>query len=280
MTSWKIGRFFGIDVYIHWSFWLLPVLVLFSQGGLGDLGTAAFLLSILAAGFGCVVLHEYGHALAARAFGIGTRDITLYPIGGVARLESMGRKPWQEFWIALAGPAVNVVLILLLASVLTAAFLADPAGVPESLGVHFLSLLLALNIGMVVFNLLPAFPLDGGRVLRSLLSLGLGKLRATRLAARVGAVLAWLIALGGALFLGNPTLLVIGLFVFLAGQQELQEVEREEQRRQAEPFLLRPAYLPSEEPPPWLRPKVAVFVWNPHTGLWTPENRDQFPLGY
>ncbi len=274
MTSWKIGRFFGIDLYIHWSFWLLPILVLWTQGGLADGEAAVFLLGILAAAFGCVVLHEYGHALAARAFGIGTRDITLYPIGGVARLESLGRKPWQEFWIALAGPAVNVGIVLVLASLMVSAILIGAPGEADNVGLTFLQAVLAINVGMVVFNLLPAFPLDGGRVLRALLAMGLGKLRATQVAARLGAVLAGIIAVGGLLFLGSPTLLIIGLFLFLAGQQELRAVEMEGQLRPAEPFLWQPADHWPAQPPSWLRPRLTVFVWNPHTGLWTRETPD------
>lgn len=275
MTSWKIGRFFGIDLYIHWSFWLLPFLVLWTQGGLGDGEAAVFWLGILAAAFGCVVMHEYGHALAARAFGIGTRDITLYPIGGVARLENLGRKPWQEFWIALAGPAVNVVIVLVLASLMVSAVLVGASPEANNVGLAFLQAVLAINIGMVVFNLLPAFPLDGGRVLRALLAMGLGKLRATQMAARLGAVLAVVIAVGGLLFLGSPTLLIIGLFLFLAGQQELRAMEMEGQLRPGEPFLWQSAgHWAAQQPPPWLQPRLTVFVWNPHTGLWTRETPD------
>src|SRR3954453_13010971 len=109
--SLKLGKFFGIDLYVHGTFWLLPFLVLFGgvAGGSGIVGVAEE-LAFLFALFGCVVLHEIGHALAARAYGIGTRDITLYPIGGVASLERMPEKPMQEVAVALAGPLVNVVI--------------------------------------------------------------------------------------------------------------------------------------------------------------------------
>src|SRR6202035_39337 len=112
--SIKIGRFFGINLFIHWTFWLLPLWVVYTHAAEPNSGPLAFLLALLGALFGCVVLHEYGHALAARFFGIATRDVTLYPIGGVARLERMSEKPWEEFWIAVAGPAVNVVIAGLL----------------------------------------------------------------------------------------------------------------------------------------------------------------------
>src|SRR5437870_5818096 len=109
LPSWKIGKAFGIDLYIHWTFWLLPAWVALQSVGSTGL-SLALSLSVLAAAFGCVVLHELGHALTARRFGIGTRDITLYPIGGVAMLENMPEKPLQEFCIAVAGPLVNVVI--------------------------------------------------------------------------------------------------------------------------------------------------------------------------
>ena len=117
MRAWKVGRLFGIDIFIHWTFLLLPLSVIISERGAGEtpLGTVG-VLAVLFAIFGCVVLHELGHALTARLFGIGTRDITLYPIGGVARMERMSEKPWEEFWIAVGGPAVNVVIALLFAA--------------------------------------------------------------------------------------------------------------------------------------------------------------------
>src|SRR5262245_15173673 len=113
LRSWKIGSAFGIGVYIHPSFWLLPLLtVLYARSG--GPGLMVLALALLGAVMGCVILHEFGHALAARAFGIRTRDITLYPIGGVARLERLSDRPLEELLIALAGPAVNVVIAALL----------------------------------------------------------------------------------------------------------------------------------------------------------------------
>src|SRR5262245_26791391 len=111
--SWKIGSAFGIGIYVHVTFLLLPLYVLIENGMQGGMAVVAFSMALLASLFGCVVLHELGHALMARHFGIGTRDITLYPIGGVARLEGLGKSPLQELCIALAGPAVNVVIAAL-----------------------------------------------------------------------------------------------------------------------------------------------------------------------
>src|SRR5262249_28708322 len=189
VPSWRIGRAFGIDLYIHWTFWLLPAWLALS-GVLGTGRDLALGLAVLAAVFGCVLLHELGHALTARHFGIGTRDITLYPIGGVARLEGMSERPAHELWIALAGPAVNLAIAVLLTSALCIVTLFDPTLVTGSLAGLFLLRLLGVNVTLVLFNLLPAFPMDGGRVLRALLAMGLGHLRATRAAAAVGAVMA------------------------------------------------------------------------------------------
>src|SRR5262245_12090459 len=118
--SWRIGRAFGIGVYIHATFWILPLIVLFQSWSAGGAPAAVFSLAVLGAAMACVILHEFGHALMARHFGIRTRDITLYPIGGVARLERLSEKPVEELLIALAGPAVNVVIAILLAGVLAA----------------------------------------------------------------------------------------------------------------------------------------------------------------
>ncbi|TWU56373.1 site-2 protease family protein [Rubripirellula reticaptiva] len=114
-NSWHLGRFAGIDVRIHWTFLLVPIWIYFSSmaAGSGAVAATVAVLFVLAI-FGCVVLHEYGHSLTARRFGIGTRDITLLPIGGVASLQRMPRNPWQELAISVAGPAVNVVIATVL----------------------------------------------------------------------------------------------------------------------------------------------------------------------
>ena len=203
MRSWKIGRAFGIGIYVHWTFLLLLGFVAY-QGWGDDEGSgplhAAVMLVLL---FTCVVLHELGHAQMARRFGVGTRDITLYPIGGVARLERMPEKPWEELCIAVAGPAVNVVIaaILLIPLVLT---VGGPAGVTAELfqfarGSYLIDLLQA-NIFLVLFNMLPAFPMDGGRVLRALLVIPFGRLKATRIAATIGVIFAFLFALSAVYF--------------------------------------------------------------------------------
>jgi Zn-dependent protease len=215
-SSWKLGRAFGIPLYIHWTFWLLPLWVVLMSRQLGAT-ELALNLAVLAAAFGCVLLHELGHALTARVYGIGTRSITLYPIGGVARLERLAEKPAQELWITLAGPAVNLAIATVLAAGLLVLGAFDVNLVTGTLAGVFLLKLLFVNVFMVVFNLLPAFPMDGGRVLRALLAMGLGQLRATRIAVIVGVVVAALLGIGGYWYWHNPFLLAIALFVFVAG---------------------------------------------------------------
>jgi Zn-dependent protease len=234
LRSWKIGRAFGIPLYIHSTFLLLPAWVLYQSIG-ENWAIKGLMLAALLLMFGCVVLHELGHALMARYFGIGTRDISLYPIGGVARLERMSEEPVQEIAIALAGPAVNVAIAALLTLVLVALYWAGvlthgpvddtgQVGPLPPLGV-FVVWLLAANIFMILFNLIPAFPTDGGRVLRALLALGWGQLRATEVATRVGVFMAVPIALLSFLF-HSPIPVVIALFLVLAGQMELAGLRR------------------------------------------------------
>jgi Zn-dependent protease len=273
-SSWKLGKAFGIPLYIHWTFWLLPLWVVLATGHLGG-AEMALNLAVLAAAFGCVLLHELGHALTARHYGIPTRDITLYPIGGVARLERLADKPVQELWITVAGPAVNLAIAVGLTVVLSLLSLFDPGLVFGSLAGLFLFRLLAVNVVMVVFNLLPAFPMDGGRVLRALLAMGLGNLRATRIAVNVGLVMAALLGIGGTLWLGNPFLLVIALFVFMAGQAELQGAYvREHQRRleAAEAAAVRPA-AEAAVPLFYLQPQVTVYTWDHENGRWVRDGR-------
>jgi Zn-dependent protease len=287
-SSWKVGRPFGIPFYIHTTFWLLPLWVVLVSGDLNPV-EIGLNLGVLAAAFGCVLLHELGHALTARHYGIGTRDITLYPIGGVARLERPVDKPLQELWITVAGPAVNFVIAVLLTVVLAGIAMLDPELVFGSLGGVFLIKLLVVNVFMVVFNLLPAFPMDGGRVLRSLLAMFLGNLQATRIAVTVGVITAALVGIGGTVWLGNPWLMVIALFVFLAGQAELQMAYvRERQRRVEEleqplPVLpvrrVRPVSEPAsplgEAAPLFsLQPRITVYTWDNETGSWVRQTRD------
>ncbi len=222
--SWKLGRFAGIDVYIHATFLLLigfyGVTYWINGGGARAMIEGVTLILAL---FGCVLLHEYGHALTARRYGIPTRDITLYPIGGVARLERMPEKPRQELWVALAGPAVNVVI----AAGLGIWLLLTNTFVPVTeLGMKtgsFLERLMMVNISLVVFNLIPAFPMDGGRVLRALLATRMDYVRATKIAASLGQGIAFVFGFIG-LFTA-PTLVFIAFFIWIAAGQEAGMVQ-------------------------------------------------------
>ncbi len=222
--SLKLGKLLGIDVYLHFTFLLLLAFLGFYYWRTTNNVEAALQgVAFIVAVFGCVVLHELGHALMARAYGIKTRDITLLPIGGVARLERMPEKPMQELWVALAGPAVNVVIatFLLVGLVATSGF-TRTEGLSLA-GGSFWQRLIVLNLVLVAFNLLPAFPMDGGRVLRALLAMRLGRRRATAIAAKVGQGMAILFGIVG--FLYNPILIFIGIFVYLGAQAEAGMVE-------------------------------------------------------
>ncbi len=229
--SIEIARVAGIRVRVHITFLLLIAWLGFGYYHLGGSRAAIVGVTFLLLLFGCVLLHEFGHALAAQGFGIRTPDITLLPIGGVARLTRMPRKPMQELTVALAGPAVNVMIVLGLASVIGWRSLLDEDAVATS---NVLSKLLAINVALILFNMLPAFPMDGGRVLRALLAMPLGHLRATRIAANIGRVCAVLFAIVS--FRVNPMLLFIAVFIYTGASQELAEAEARETERTAMPL--------------------------------------------
>ena len=222
--SWRIGEFAGIGVYVHATFLLLVGWLAFRHYRAGDslAATVEGILFVLAI-FGCVILHEFGHALTARRYGVKTRDIILLPIGGVARLERIPDEPRQELWVAIAGPAVNVAIASLIYLWLELTGSLIPA---EQLAVAqgpFLQRLMLVNIFLVVFNMLPAFPMDGGRVLRAFLAMRLPYPRATQIAATVGQGLALLFGFLG--LVGNPFLLFVALFVWIGAAQEASMVQ-------------------------------------------------------
>jgi Zn-dependent protease/predicted transcriptional regulator len=219
----KIFRLAGIDVYLHWTFILLLAWIfLAGMGSNQTVGEALIPVAFILSLFACVLLHEYGHALAARRYGIGTEHITLLPIGGIASLEKMPDDPKEELIVALAGPAVN----LGIAALLLLFFLL--AGQPLELHLwrdaslltegKFLPYLLLINLMLLGFNLIPAFPMDGGRVLRALLSMRHDRATATRIAARVGQFLAIVFAFIGLSY--NWFLIIIGIFIFLGASGE------------------------------------------------------------
>jgi Zn-dependent protease len=306
LPSLKLGRLFGIPVYLHSTLVLLPAWVVYSNSGSGW-PTTSLMLAVVTVVFGCVLLHEFGHALMARWFGVKTRDVTLYPIGGVARLERMAERPVEEIFIALAGPAVNVVIAALLTPLIIAfaVLVGPPMG---ALGVSledpalvwaakFCYLLWAMNIGLVIFNMIPAFPMDGGRVFRAVLAHFFGLVRGTEIAVPIGIAVIFFVALvavgASALTSGtiNPVPLLIAGFISLVGPLELRALRyREQQKRAAEqrqrlypvPTPDRP-YTPlpypdedgappepeaAPEPAPALRPGFTGLTWDREFGVW------------
>lgn len=255
-VSWNIGRVAGIDLYLHPTFLILLAFVGIWNGGL----TTVLFVSAL---FGCVLLHELGHALMARRYGIKTEDITLYPIGGVARLQRMPRSPGAEIAIALAGPAVNIAIAIFLIPLV---FLLGVAGAFSTadltagggLAAWLLNLLL-VNLILAGFNLIPAFPMDGGRVFRALLSSWLGRGKATEVAAIVGQALA--IGFGlFCLFNGFLPQMILAAFIYLVARAELAQVRAEERYQQ-------PQGVPRPESGLWAAPPGYLWV-DRGNGVW------------
>ncbi len=225
-SALRIATVAGIPIRLHFTFLLFLLWVYVSAPSSGRLISVAYVLTI----FLCVVLHELGHSVAALRCGIPVADITLYPIGGVARIEKRP-KARQELGIAVAGPAVNVVIAAVLAAVLAAQgklplaadLLHFGGGVPG-----FVAGILKVNVGLVLFNLIPAFPMDGGRVLRAVLALNLPPARATRIAASIGQSIA--IAAGIWAVMSHPPqwfLMFIALFIYIGAGQEASSYAQE-----------------------------------------------------
>jgi Zn-dependent protease/CBS domain-containing protein len=222
--SLKIGRFAGIDVYMHVTFMLLVSWVALIYWQQGQSITAVIKgVGFILAVFLCVVLHEFGHALTARRYGIKTRDIILLPIGGVARLERLPTNPLQELWVALAGPAVNVVIAIGLFIWLNLFASFEPLQKLTVTTGPFLERIMAVNLFLVGFNMIPAFPMDGGRVLRAILATRKEYSRATQIAASIGQGIAVFFGFIGLLY--NPFLLFIAFFVWIGAAQEANMVQ-------------------------------------------------------
>ena len=219
--SFKIGNIAGISIFIHWTFSLLIAFIIYRNYRAGHnaeqiIWSVVFILSI----FVTVLLHELGHSLAAKRYNIKTKDITLLPIGGLARLESIPEKPTEELVVAIAGPAVNIVLALVTSFFITIPDIKELT-VQLSGGINsgnfFLNFFI-VNIWLAVFNLIPAFPMDGGRVLRALLAMKFERHIATNIAATIGQVIAVGFVIIG--FFISPFLIIIGLFIFIAAKAE------------------------------------------------------------
>jgi Zn-dependent protease len=230
--GWSIRLFSvaGTAVRIHLTFFLLLAFYAWAGWQQGGAQGAVNLVTFIVLLFVCVVLHEFGHVFAARAYGIRTSDVTLLPIGGVASLERMPEKPGQEIAVALAGPAVNLVIAAVLAVAMGASFNLGQMAQLEEASMSLAGRVALANVALCVFNLIPAFPMDGGRVLRALLAIPMGYTRATRVAATIGQGLAFVFALAG-LVLGSAMLVLIAVFIFLAASGEAGYVQAREYTR-------------------------------------------------
>ena len=221
--KWSInaGRIFGIKLRIHITFFLLPLFVFLSdiKEGFGQAGLSVLFVCAI---FACVVIHELSHSLVARHFGREPKSITLLPIGGVAAIDMMPTKPSQEIVISIVGPATNIVIAILLAlfgGMKMAVALSNNSGLTASQ--IFITDLIAANIVLAVFNLIPALPMDGGRVFRSILALKFGFLRATLWAVTIGKVISFLFIVLG--FFYDPWLALIGFFIFSGADSEKRQ---------------------------------------------------------
>lgn len=228
-NSLHIGTFYGIPVRVHWTFGILLLFILYSIFTTKDLKLwqgVAYLLVFLTT-FLCVILHEYGHALTGKKFGVKTQDIIMSPLGGLARMSSMSEKPLHEFFITIAGPAVNLaigifigVVMYFITGKLSMNFLTFDTDIPS----EFVRVLMPINLYLFFFNLIPAFPMDGGRILRSLLSVKLGKVKATQIASFIGRVFAIGFVVYG-VFSQQLILSLIGLFIFTMAGKEYDQTK-------------------------------------------------------
>jgi len=231
----NLGKLLGVNIKVHWTFFLLLLWVVFLEYNKGSNAntivlTTVFVLTI----FACVVLHEMGHILMARRFGINTRKITLLPIGGVASLERIPENPKKELLVAIAGPLVNVVIAAIIFPFLgdLTSYMPTEANHEVTASIttgNFWFNLFVINIVLVLFNLLPAFPMDGGRMFRSLLAMKMGRLKATGIASATGQILAIIFFFAGLFF--NPFLVLIGVFVFFGARGEHYMVQQTELMR-------------------------------------------------
>src|SRR5215831_4867973 len=222
LWSVNIGTIAGTAVRIHITFLLFLVWIWVASYVSGGAAAAWSGLVFMLLLFLCVLLHEFGHIFTARAFGVATPDVTLLPIGGVARLERIPEKPSEEFLVAIAGPLVNVAIAIVLIAVAPTHLNVAHFAAMESPKVSMIDRLAEVNLFLAVFNMIPAFPMDGGRVLRALLATRLGHLRATEIAASIGQLVAF--GLGFLGLFGNPLLIFIAVFVYLAASSESQLV--------------------------------------------------------
>jgi len=268
LRSWKLGTLGGVEIYAHSTCVVLLAAQLVQPMIVGGWGLAAYRLALILAVLGFIVLHELGHAWMARQYGIGTRDITLYPIGGVASLERMSEEPREEFWIAVAGPAVTTVIV----AMLRLPTLILPEWFPCRTTASFLPGcfvfdLALINLALLLFNLVPAFPMDGGRALRALLSVSLGRLRATKIAAGLGAGFALLFGLFGALS-GQVILVLVAAFIYFVGKREMASVQHDELLRQIPAVEVLPSETEIPDAAKSGSPRSGMLTWEESVRVW------------
>lgn len=220
--SFNVGSIAGTAIRLHITFLLFLAWIFFGSYASGGAEAAWTSLAFTLLLFACVVAHEFGHIFMARHFGVSTSTVTLLPIGGVAQLERIPEKPWEEFLVAIAGPAVNVVIAVALVLLFGASLKMSNLAAVDDASVGILDRLAIVNLFLVLFNMIPAFPMDGGRVLRAALAGRLGYVRATEIAASIGQFVAF--GLGFLGLFGNPVLIFIAIFVYLAAASEAQLV--------------------------------------------------------
>jgi Zn-dependent protease len=230
----RIGKLFGIDTYIHWSFWILLLWIALPTLLQGKMQESAIAILVIGIVFICVYLHELGHAKMAEQFGINTLDISILPIGGLARLEQLPKDAKAEFWIAIAGPLVNFALAALSFAIAVISYGSSSIDAEKILSIHFWEQLLVINLVLGVFNLIPAIPMDGGRILRSLLQNWMSRTQATRIAARVSRYIAMAMILFGIFY--SFSLVLIGLFVLVGSFAESVSVQIDNLRNGMPPF--------------------------------------------
>jgi len=228
--SLSLGSISGIKINVHWTFLFLIAWIVYEelkQGGTTN--SILFNIALIFAVFTCVVLHELGHALTAKRFGIDTKKITLLPIGGMASLDSIPESPKQELLVTIAGPFVNLIIALLLYLIVPVKEFIN-LNFGEAVNIlsqyslqNFLFYLFIVNVGLIVFNIIPAFPMDGGRILRALLAMKMNRVKATQIASNIGQIIAVLFLFIGILF--NPFLIFIALFIFLGAYSENRMVQ-------------------------------------------------------
>lgn len=276
-ASWKIGTFWGIPLKVHWTFSLLLIyiLVVGRMEGLG--GTSLFWFVVLFISlFICVILHEYGHALAARSFGVKTADILILPVGGLARLERLPEKPLQELVVAIAGPAVNLAIFFIGLTYLWFSgtgieSLFSLGEQPQPSATNLLPQIILINAALFTFNLVPAFPMDGGRILRSLLALFLPRTSATEWATRLGMVVSVGFVIVG-LYSGNLVLSLVGLVVLYLARSENKAVKMMEELKSSHAldiadkrFLVLDEWFPAGEAVRKMRSSRAHYILSRNT---------------